>query len=131
MTAVTVEYKVSFGKGAGQPSQAKSPGGNSGARPAPGSKEKSSAPRIARLLALAHYIDRAVDSGLIKDYAAAARLLTMSRGRMSQVMKLLMLSPGIQEEILLCKTAVSERNLRPVCREVSWEAQMEAHRALS
>jgi len=75
---------------------------------------------------LAHFIERAVESGLIKDYAAAARLLGMTRARMAQVMNLLKLAPTIQESILIGKLVVSERPLRSVVRHASWEDQEDA-----
>ena len=64
-----------------------------------------------------------MEAGLLKDYAAAARLLGMTRARMAQVMNLLTLSPTIQESILTGRLAVSERLLRPVVRHVGWEKQ--------
>ncbi len=115
MTAINVEYEVSFGKGSGSPT------GDSSAQSA--SKDKSAAVRTARLLALAHYVERCVKSGLLKDYAAAARILGMTRARMAQVMKLLMLSPLIQEKILLGEFAISERPLRSVLRHIDWMEQ--------
>ena len=72
--------------------------------------------RAARMLALAHHVERLVDRGKLKDYAEAARMLGVSRARMAQVMNLLVLSPEIQEEILLGTLQVSERRLREVVR---------------
>jgi len=68
--------------------------------------------RIARLLALAYYVERQVEAEVIKDYAEAARLLGMSRGRMAQVVNLLGLPPEVQDKILTGKLTVSERQLR-------------------
>ena len=39
--------------------------------------------RAARMLALAHYVERLVEQGSVKSYAAAARQLGVSRARMS------------------------------------------------
>ncbi len=76
--------------------------------------------RLARQLALAYYIERQVESGELESYAEAARLLGMSRARISQVMNLLTLSPGIQEAILTGRIRASERELRLVSREDIW-----------
>ena len=126
MTGVTVEYAVSFGKRSEQPRQRRPARAETPVRRAPFRKDKPSATRTARLLALAHFIERAVESGLIKDYAAAARLLGMTRARMAQVMNLLKLAPTIQESILIGKLVVSERPLRSVVRHASWEDQEDA-----
>jgi hypothetical protein len=57
-------------------------------------------PRLTCLLALAHKLEGLVRSGEVKDYADLARLGRVSRARMSQILKLLMLAPPIQEYIL-------------------------------
>jgi hypothetical protein len=46
-------------------------------------------PRVSRLLALAHRLDRLLRAGVVKDYAEAARLGHVTRARISQVMSLL------------------------------------------
>jgi len=79
--------------------------------------------RAARMLALAHLIERDLDAGRLKDFAAAAKVLGVSRARMSQVMALLNLSPTIQEQVLAGGHALTERLLRPALREADWEAQ--------
>jgi hypothetical protein len=56
--------------------------------------------RVARLLALAHRLDRLLRSGVVKDYAEAARLGHVTRARISQIVSLLYLAPDIQEAIL-------------------------------
>jgi len=79
--------------------------------------------RTARMLALAYLIDRQVESGAIKSYAEAARLLGVSKARLSQILNLLNLSPRTQEAILTGRLHVSERDLRGVVREAAWEGQ--------
>ena len=79
--------------------------------------------RAARMLALAHLIERDLDAGRLKDFAAAAKVLGVSRARMSQVMALLNLSPTIQEQVLAGGHTLTERFLRPALTEVDWEAQ--------
>ncbi len=56
--------------------------------------------RVPRLLALAHKIDGMINSGELKDWAEAARLIGITRARMAQIAQMLFLSPGIQESIL-------------------------------
>ncbi len=68
--------------------------------------------RAARMLALAHLIERKVESGEIQSYATAARALGMSRARVSQIMALLNLPVQTQEAILLGKLDLGERRLR-------------------
>ena len=75
------------------------------------------------MLALAHLIERKVESGELKDYAEAATTLRISRARMTQVMNLLVLSPKIQEAVLLGKGFRSERSVRAVLTAPSWQDQ--------
>jgi len=42
-------------------------------------------PRVARLLALAHRLERLLRSGVVRNYAALARLGHVTRARISQV----------------------------------------------
>ena len=79
--------------------------------------------RLARQLALAHYIDRLVESGELESYAAAARRLRITRARMAQILSLLNLSAGVQEKILGGEIVSSERRLRSMSREPSWREQ--------
>jgi hypothetical protein len=78
--------------------------------------------RTARMLALAHHIDRLVEDGTIPDYAAAARTLGLTRARLTQVMNLLLLAPEIQERVLTGELW-TERSLRDVVAEAEWEGQ--------
>jgi len=81
------------------------------------------ADRLARMLALAYFVEREIDVGAIKDYSEAARLLGMSRTRMTQVANLLSVSPRPQEAILAEHVMETERNLRYVVRYIAWEEQ--------
>ncbi len=111
MNGVTVKYKVKFGNGKPKPvTESTTPT----ASPKPPS-------RAARMLALAHYVDRLIEDGTIKDYAEAARLLGITRARMTQVMNLLTLSPQLQERVLTGDIALSERALRAVAGEAVWK----------
>ncbi len=88
--------------------------------------QKPQPSRIARMLALAYYVERQIESGEIKDYAEAARRLRVSRARISQVVDLVNLAPSVQERILDGKIAIAERNLRGPLRSPLWKGQEEA-----
>ena len=57
-------------------------------------------PRIARLMALAIRLEGLVRKQRLQDYAELARLGSVTRGRMTQIMQLLHLAPDIQEQLL-------------------------------
>lgn len=59
------------------------------------------ASRGARRLALAYWIDRKIEAGELKDYAAAARWLGVTRARVTQVANLRLLPVEQQDEMLL------------------------------
>jgi hypothetical protein len=68
---------------------------------APQSPPPGRVPRVARVLALAHHWQGLIRSGVVRDQADLARLVGVSRARVTQVMSLLWLAPDIQEDILL------------------------------
>ena len=76
--------------------------------------------RAARMLALAHYVECLVEAGELTGYAEAARELGLTRARMTQVMNLALLTPRIQEQVLLGGQQWTERALRRVAREAEW-----------
>jgi hypothetical protein len=86
-------------------------------------------PRIARLLALAHKLDGLLGQGVIRDYAALARLGHVSRARITQIMSLLRLAPDIQEAILFLPRTLQGRDpirlqqLRPLVQALDWRQQ--------
>ena len=82
--------------------------------------------RIARMLALAHHIERLVEAGQLSGYAEAARVLGLTRARLTQVMKLLLLAPDIQESILRGELDGSERRMRTVVYQAEWPQQVRA-----
>ncbi|MBI5431997.1 MAG: hypothetical protein HZA52_04120 [Planctomycetes bacterium] len=71
--------------------------------------------RLARRLALAYWIERQIESGALADYASAARLLGLSRARLTQVVNMLMLPVETQEDLLFSHRCRSERELRNAC----------------
>lgn len=96
---------------------------------APQTEPQGRAPRIARLLALAHKLDAMVRSGEIIDYAQLARLGHISPARLTQNMVLRHLAPTIQEYVLFLAAAdarfITELALRNIAREPRWDRQRE------
>ncbi len=87
-------------------------------------------PRVVRLLALAHKIDSMIRNGELDDMAEAARRLSLTRARVTQITNLLLLAPEIQEAILGLspitngRGPVTERQLRPIAAEPDWNRQL-------
>ncbi len=76
--------------------------------------------RAAQMLALAHIVERLIAAGAIPDYATAARSLGVTRARLTQLMNLLLLTPEIQQQVLLGCQRNTERALRRVAQEAEW-----------
>lgn len=89
-------------------------------------------PRVSRLMALAIHFDRLLREGKVRDQSELARLAHVTQPRMTQIMNLLHLAPDIQEELLHLppvvegRDSITERDLRPITRLVSWQAQRQA-----
>jgi hypothetical protein len=64
------------------------------------------------MLAVAHSIDRLMESGVLRNHADAAQMLGVTRARMTQIMNLLVLQVELQERVLLGDVRVRERGLR-------------------
>lgn len=84
--------------------------------------------RVARMLALAHCLQREIDSGEIEDRAALARKYGLTRARITQLLNLTLLAPDIQEQILDLERVdgvepTSERALRQITAEMDWREQ--------
>jgi hypothetical protein len=99
-----------------------------GVTPAPKAVAPGRIPRISRLMALAIHFDALIRKGIVRDYSEIARLGGVSKARVSQVMNLLNLAPGIQEEILFLPSVVrredvTERSLRELRRDILWGSQ--------
>lgn len=80
------------------------------------------------MLALAHHIETACRLGRLKNHAAAARELGVTRARVAQMMNLTFLAPDIQDAVLALEAIagiepLSERALRPITNEPSWARQ--------
>jgi hypothetical protein len=89
------------------------------------SQAAATIPRIARLMALAIRLDGLLQQEVIKDYADLARLGSVTRGRMTQIMQLLHLAPDIQEQLLFLAEipGLNERNLRAIVSCIDWGEQ--------
>ena len=99
---------------------------SSPAAPAPAPPIPEDDPRVtpaARNLALAHYLNRMIERGLITDYTQAAHMLAVSQPRITHLMGLLLLSPTIQEEILMGRMAPGDKDLRRMARVADWGEQ--------
>jgi hypothetical protein len=84
--------------------------------------------RVALMLALAHKIQQAIDSGAVTDRADVERRLGFTRARITHLLDLLTLAPDIQEQVLGLvavdgQEPVSERVLRMVARSGVWDEQ--------
>ena len=56
--------------------------------------------RVARMLALAHHIEAGLDAGRWPSASHVARILGLSRNRLSQVLTLTTLAPDLQRQVL-------------------------------
>jgi hypothetical protein len=84
-------------------------------------------PRIARLLALAHKWEGMVRRGEVKDYAEIARLMGLSRARVTQICGMAFLAPDLQEALLAGRMGcASIAGLRPIGAFPSWPQQRAA-----
>ena len=130
MNALSIECDVHFTK-QGRGRKELEAGGPPPSPPVPGR-----VPRVARLLALAHRLDRLLRAGVVKNYAEAARLGHVTRARISQVMSLLYLAPDIQETILFLpriecgRDPVILHDLLPMAATADWTRQRRLWRRL-
>lgn len=121
--AITVKYKCHFQlkKGRKKLHKGEAP------RSKPILKKPIPIPRITKMLSLAHYYQKLLDDGLVKNYAEIARLTGTSRPRLTQIMNLTLLAPEIQEKILnLSETngAKTERRIRKIAGITLWQEQL-------
>lgn len=91
---------------------------------------------LARRLALAHYIERLIDAGKLRNYAHAAAVLGITRARVSQLTDFALLSAHIQEQVLAVEAVdgaepMAERTLREVAHAGTWAEQRAAWAKLS
>ena len=96
--------------------------------PEPVSMPKPRPSRAAQMLALAHELQRLIDAGEVRDRAAIAAQVGLTRARVTQVLDLLLLAPDIQERMLegepgTSTPAPTERVLRRIACQSKWSEQ--------
>lgn len=74
----------------------------------------------ARVLALAHWIERQVRVGRFRSYRDAARHLGVSHARVQHVVGLVFLPAAVQADVLLGRRTFRERDLRELAATASW-----------
>ncbi|MCK4912645.1 MAG: hypothetical protein KAS05_02875 [Candidatus Omnitrophica bacterium] len=76
---------------------------------------------------MAHQIQEVLNEGRAKNLKEISGWLNMSPQRINQITSLLLLSPKIQEEIILFEagliSSLPEYKLRQVINEIDWENQ--------
>ncbi len=93
-------------------------------------------PRATRALIQAHLLTRMLRDSTVANLAALARVLGLTRARVTQLTALTFLAPDIQEEILFLTPVargvdpISEHRLRDVVRHADWQEQRRQWRAL-
>lgn len=90
-------------------------------------------PPIKRTLVLAHQIADYIRINNLSTLKEFCRYGNISSGRLTQIMKVLLLSPRIQTEILTSNDVrlfnLSEVKLRPLLHEIAWPKQEEMWRS--
>lgn len=84
--------------------------------------------KVARMLSLAHHLQRLIDEGLVPDRAALARKLGLTRARVTQLLDLLLLAPDLQVAVLALEAVdglepMAEKPLRSVAHAGTWAEQ--------
>lgn len=77
----------------------------------------------ARMLAVAHFLERGLSDGSIRSFSEAVDLLGVSPSRASQILVLASLAPRIQDGILLREDQRSEAVLRAATEDAVWGSQ--------
>ena len=96
----------------------------------------SRVPRISRLMALAIRFEDLIKAGGIADYSELAQLGHVTRARITQIMNLLHLAPGIQEQVLFLPPTRHGRDpihlarLQPIATTLDWSQQRRLWAAL-
>jgi hypothetical protein len=90
--------------------------------------------RVARMLALAHRLQAAIDRGDYRDRAEFARQLGFTRARVTQLLDLLLIAPDVAERVVFLEAidgveAPTERALRALVRRETWDEQRRARSA--
>lgn len=91
--------------------------------------------RAARSLALAHRMQATMDGDGLSTHDEVAERFGLTQARISQLFRLLVLAPDLQEELLFWEVEegldpITEGDLRRVVREPIWSKQREVWRTL-
>lgn len=86
---------------------------------------------VARMLALAHHIQGAIDRRVVADRAEVARKLGLTRARITQLLDLTLLAPDLQARVLALEAVdgvepLTERQVRDAVHAGSWAQQRAA-----
>ncbi|TQF10440.1 hypothetical protein FJV41_39430 [Myxococcus llanfairpwllgwyngyllgogerychwyrndrobwllllantysiliogogogochensis] len=104
--------------------------------PKPPPREESRRPsHVARMVALAHHLEAAINRGQMRNAATVALQLGLTRARLTYLLDLRLLAPDIQEELLFLEAVdgdepLGERVLRAIVHAGTWEAQRQRWREL-
>ena len=132
MKGLTIECDVHFTRG-----QRTRKVIQEGPPPEPDATPEGTIPRISRLMALAIRIDRLIKAGEVTDQADLARMGSVSRARVTQIMNLLQLAPEIQEAILFLprtengRDPIREIMVRPIAAVPDWRKQRKMWKQLN
>ena len=105
------------------------------AKAAPEKPAPPAIPRIARLMACAIVFDEMLARGEVRSYRELAAIGQVSTARISQVMGLLDLAPGIQEELLQTRASAhadsaTVRQVRHITKTTDWDQQRRPSQSL-
>jgi hypothetical protein len=92
------------------------------------------APRVARMLALAHTMNALLRDGTVGDRCELAELMKLTRGRVTQLLDMTLLAPDIQEQLLDVEASangITERALRRIVRVRCWAEQRRPWEAMA
>ena len=97
------------------------------APPAPREPVRTPA-KVAKMLALAHHLQNAIDRGLVADRTTIAARLGVTKARITQLLDLTLLAPDLQDAVLAMEAVdgvdpMSERSLRAIVTTTSWAEQ--------
>lgn len=79
-------------------------------------------PKLRRTLMLAYHLQQSLDNGTIRTANLASTYLGISQTRVNHVLNMLMLSPAIQEEIIMGDTAILDQIPEYKLRELSFQS---------
>ena len=84
-------------------------------------------PPLRQFLVLAHQVKKTIETQPGRTLKEISEWLGLTRGRISQILNYLSLSPRMQEEILLSANKalhqIPEHQIRKIMRETQWDKQ--------